>query len=51
MIRVTAVDEDGLEMVVAEFKDDTCEEIYPSFFAYGVYLHIEYIDNAKKEKK
>jgi hypothetical protein len=51
MIRVTAVDEDELEMVIAKFKDDTYEKIYPSFFAYGVFLLIEYIDNAKKEKK
>lgn len=51
MIRVTAIDEHGLEMVVMEIKDNEYEEICPSFFNYGVFLKIEYIGNAKKEKK
>lgn len=51
MIRVTAIDDEGLEMTVAEIKDNEYEEIYPSFFAYGVFLKIEYLGNAKKEKK
>lgn len=51
MIRITAVDYEGLEMVLSENKDTEYAEIYPSFFAYGVSLKIEYLGNAKKEKK